>query len=123
MTLTEAKVTMKTNYVLPRPWRARRVLGMLTLATALCAGSLSAANVSFQITNLGHNQYQLSYAVSDIQFEVNQELDIRFDPSLYGTLSNGIAPAGFDLLLLQPNNPPGVFGDYSAMALLNSPSL
>ena len=115
---------METNDINPRPpWRARRVLCMLSLVTALSAGSLAAANVSFQITSLGSNNYRYDYSVSGIQFQVNQELDIRFDPSLYGTLSNGSALPGFDLLLLQPNNPPGVFGDYSAMALLNNPSL
>jgi hypothetical protein len=108
---------------LQSPRHSRRILCMLSLMTALSAGSLSAANVSFQITNLGQNFYQYSYAVSGIQFQVNQELDIRFDPSLYGSLSNGVAPAGFDLLLLQPNNPPGVDGDYSALSLVNNPSL
>src|SRR5438270_1746320 len=115
---------MKTKCVrLAGPRCGRRILCLLSLGTALLAGNLGAANVSFQITNLGQNLYQYNYTVSGIQFQVNQELDIRFDPSLYGTLSNGIAPAGFDLLLLQPNNPPGTFGDYSAMALLSNPSL
>jgi len=96
---------------------------MLALLAAVSAGRLTAANVAFQITNLGSNNYRYDYTVSGIQFQVNQEFDVRFNPALYGTLSNGAAPAGFDLLLLQPNNPPGVFGDYSAMALVNNPSL
>ncbi len=115
---------METKYInLRPPWRARRILCMLSLLTALSAGNLAAANVSFQITNLGSSNYRYDYTVSGIQFQVNQELDIRFNPALYSSLSNGVAPAGFDLLLLQPNNPPGAFGDYSAMALVNNPSL
>src|SRR5437764_919742 len=103
ITLTEAKVTMKTKSInLPRPGDARRILCLISLAAALSAGNLAAANVSFDITNLGQNLYRYNYTVSGIQFQVNQELDIRFDPAKYGTLSNGIAPAGFDLLLLQP---------------------
>jgi hypothetical protein len=39
-----------------------------------------------------------------------QQIDIRFDPTRYGTLSNVQVP-GFSALPLQPNNPPGVFGD------------
>jgi len=64
--------------------------------------------------------------VSGFTFQANQELDILFPvttPPSYGTLSNGIAPSGFNVLLLQPNNPPGAPGDYSALALVNNPSL
>jgi hypothetical protein len=122
--LTEAKVTMKTKCVILQPPRhVRRIVGMLLLLAAVSTGRLAAANVAFDITSLGTNHYRYSYVVSGIQFQVNQELDIRFDPALYGTLSNGVAPAGFDLLLLQPNNPPGVSGDYSALSLVNNPSL
>jgi hypothetical protein len=99
------------------------MLLMLSLLAAVSAGRLAAANVAFQITSLGSNNYRYDYAVSGIQFQMNQEFDLRFDPALYSTLSNGVAPAGFDLLLLQPNNPPGVSGDFSAMALVNNPSL
>ena len=38
------------------------------------------------------------------------ELDIQFDPTVYLQLLNGVAGPGFDLLLFQPNNPPGTPG-------------
>jgi len=94
----------------------------VTLLVGLGAGSTSAGTIQFQVTPLGGDLYQYNYVVSGITFQANEELDIRFDPSLYGTLSNGLAPSGFDLALLQPNNPPGVFGDYSALAEIANPS-
>jgi hypothetical protein len=120
---------MKNNYA--RLFALRLKLNKACLLIVLGASSvasLTAANVSFQVTGLGatglgQQQYQYNYVISDLQLQANQELDIRFDPSLYGTLSNGVAPSGFDLLLLQPNNPPGAFGDYSALALANNPPL
>jgi hypothetical protein len=86
------------------------------------AGALSAGTIQFQVTPLGGNLFQYNYSLSGITFQANEELDIRFDPSLYSNLSNGVAPSGFSVGLLQPNNPPGVFGDYSALALVNNPS-
>jgi hypothetical protein len=89
----------------------------------MAAANLRAVTVSYEATSLGLDLFQIDYIVSGIQFQMNQELDIRFDPALFETLSNGSAGPGFDVLLLQPGNPPGAFGDYSAMALVNSPSL
>jgi hypothetical protein len=55
--------------------------------------------------------------------ECSDELDIQFDPTMFGQLLNGVAGTGFDLLLLQPNNPPQAPGDYSALAIIDHPSL
>jgi len=106
-------------------WRPGRIIqtACLLVWAAAAAGSLSAATVSFQIANLGSNNFRYDYVVSGIQFQQNEEFDVRFDPTLFGTLSNGQAPPGFDVLLLQPNNPLGSPGDFSAMALVNNPSL
>jgi hypothetical protein len=62
------------------------------------------------------------YLISGFTLKANQELDIQFDPTLFASIFNGVAGPGFDLLLLQPNNPPGAAGDYSALALVDSPS-
>lgn len=82
---------------------------------------------SFNIRSLlldnGAGQYRYSYSVSNIVFAANQELAIQFDPSIFSGLSNGVAGQGFDLLLLQPNNPPQASGEYSALAMVNQPSL
>ncbi len=107
-------------------WKNRNVqrVGWGVIAAALLfSSSLHASAIEFQVTPLGSGVYRYNYMVSGFQFQANQELDLRFDPALYGALSNGVAPPGFDLLLLQPNNPPGTSGDYSALALVNMPSL
>jgi len=93
-----------------------------TLLLALIAGSLSAGTIQFQTISLGGNSYQYNYVLSGISFQTNEELDIQFDPSAYGPLSNLTAPSGFFAFPLQPNNPPGDFGDYNAVALVDNPS-
>jgi hypothetical protein len=101
-----------------------------TIMTRLCglgllvgmAAKLSAVVIEFKVIDLGQNLFQYRYSVSGIAFKADQELDIRFNPALFGTLSNGVAGNNFNLLLLEPNNPPGAFGDYRALALANNPS-
>jgi hypothetical protein len=104
-----------------------RVLRMpvrIALCLSLGAMSLSSALlIQYQVSVLDGDLQRYNYSISGITLQTNQELDIRFDPALYGSLSNGVAPEGFDLLLLQPNNPPGTFGDYSALALVDDPPL
>lgn len=95
---------------------------LLVLVAGFVGHSLSAGTIQYEVTPLGGNSYQYNYFVSGINFQLNQQLDVQFDPSLYGPLSNGVAPAGFSVTLLDPNNPPGLHGDYSALALVNNPS-
>lgn len=92
--------------------------GLLLLAAGSRAGT-----VQFQITDLGGPAYRYNYFLSGFNFQVNQELDIKFDPALFGLLSNGVAGPGFSVSLFQPDNPPGTFGDYSALAVVNNPPL
>jgi len=94
----------------------------IALFVGFGAVSMSAGTIDFQVTSLGGAAYQYNYSLSGITFQANEELDIRFDPATYNSLSNGVAPAGFNLVLLQPNNPPGVFGDYTALAQIANPS-
>ena len=101
---------------------ALRNLVWLALFGLLTVGSLSAGTIQYDVYSLGGSSYRYDYSVSGIFFQANQVLDIRFDPSLYGTLSNGMAPSGFVAILLQPNNPPGDSGDYKALALLDEPA-
>ena len=109
-------------------WRSvGRHLSLYLCAAFLAAGTLAGASIQFEATQIGttgggDRVFQYSYFV-DGTFSVNQELDIRFDPALYRDLSNAVAEPGFDVLLFQPNNPPGSFGDFSALALVNNPSL
>lgn len=110
-----------------------RMPGMLLLA-ALTVVSLSAASIEYQVTTVGGTgAYQ--YILPGFDFRVNQpcanapalacsdELDIQFDPTVFGMLSNGVAGPGFDVLLFQPNNPPQAPGDYTALAIVDHPSL
>jgi len=91
------------------------------LLIALSASSLYSATVQFQTTSLGtvngQSLFRNNYTLLDTALQTNQALDIDFDPALYGTLSNPQGPANFDILLLQPNNPPGAAGLFSALAL------
>ena len=100
-----------------------RVVLRAVLLAGVIWGSSSAGTIQYHVVDLGQNSFRLTYSVSDFSFLENQELAVEFDPALYQSLSNGITPAGFDLLLLQPNNPFGAFGIFSALALINDPVL
>ena len=95
---------------------------LLAAFALIAAAKLQATTVNVEITGLGGNVYHFEYLVSGFQFQANQELDIRFDPALFGALSNPTSGPGFDVMIFQPNNPPGSSGDYSALALVNNPS-
>src|ERR1035441_5795594 len=106
-------------------WRrgVNRSLLLLPLWTILLAGQLAAGTVGYQVSGLGGNVYRYEFFPSNLNLLTYQELDIQFDPTFFGSLFNGVADSDFRLLLLQPNNPPGAVGDYSALALVDSPSL
>lgn len=98
------------------------ILGLVMLA-GLLAAKLPAATILFDVTDLGGGVFRYNYAVSGLSLLQGQELDISFDPAVYASLSNGVAPNAFDLLLFQPGSPPGAKGVYSAAALVNHPPL
>jgi hypothetical protein len=80
-------------------------------------GRLNASSILFQDTELSPGLFRIDYIMSGIVFQANEALELNFDASLYTQLQNGVAGAGFDLLLIQPNNPGGAPGLYSALAL------
>jgi hypothetical protein len=84
---------------------------------------LIAGTIYLDATPLAPNTFRYEYTFRNFNLLMNQEIDIRFDPAYYVSLSNGIASSDFALLLLQPDNPPGTFGDYSARALMDHPSM
>jgi hypothetical protein len=97
------------------------------LAVLITAGLSASPIIQYQVTSLGTNGsgqalYQYHYFLSGIDLLTNQEIDIQFDPSVFGQLSNGVAGPGFDLLLFQPNQPAGEHGDYSALATVDHPA-
>jgi hypothetical protein len=110
-----------------------RKLLTVTLWVGLVAANLPAGTVNYDFTVLpiappadapaGSSVLQVTYLLSNFSFLANQELDINFDPALYGTLSNGQAPSGFLLNLFQPNDPVGAPGDFSAYATVANPNV
>ena len=107
-----------------RRWRCLAKLGFLiSTVHGLWLGHLAAGTIQYDFAAAGQNLYRYSYLISGFNLQRNQELDIQFDPAVYLSLSNGVATHDFNLVLLQPNNPPGAVGDYSALALVDNPSL
>ena len=104
----------------------------LLVVSSLVAFNLTATSIQYQVTTnglTGTYRYFVSGFVANqpcpnnMALQCRNELDILFDSAIFGQLSNGVAPAGFDLLLFQPNNPPQAPGVYSALATVNNPSL
>src|SRR5258707_11741495 len=100
-----------------------RNLLRFAIGAGLFSISLQAATVGFTVSPLGGNNFRYTYDFTGLSLQANQEVDIRFSPTLFSTLTNGIAGANFSLAVFQPNNPPGAFGDYAALALINNPPL
>ena len=115
----------------------RRLGARLPLCVTLLATTLGAATVKFEVTKLdtsvtgtavqgvggeSANLLRYTYYLSDIALQCDQELNIRFDPALFGSLSNGTGSPGFDVLLFQPNQPAGAFGDFSALSMMDQTS-
>jgi len=107
-----------------------RNLIRLSLLAGLTFGSLSAATITYSLTNLGTStlgnpNFRYTYNLTGAPLGVNQELGILFEVSRYASISNGVAlpGTGLDLLLLQPGNPIGAAGRYSLLALINNPSM
>jgi hypothetical protein len=95
-----------------------RVALFLSLFACLAVSNLSAGVVWYDLTQLGPHEYHYDYILTGLTFSVNQELDVRFDPTVFESLSNATAGAGFYLVpCCQPNNPSGAFGDYEIIAL------
>src|SRR2546430_6412605 len=105
--------------------RLYRMSNLLRFAigASLFSISLQAATVGFTVSPLGGTNFRYTYDFTSLSLLANQEVDIRFSPTLFSTLTNGVAGAGFSLAIFQPNIPPGAFGDYSALATINNPPL
>uniref|UniRef100_Q01TD1 PEP-CTERM protein-sorting domain-containing protein n=1 Tax=Solibacter usitatus (strain Ellin6076) TaxID=234267 RepID=Q01TD1_SOLUE len=97
-----------------------RIALLFPLCACLSVSILSAGTVGFSVSTLGPNTFHYNYNLTGFPFQANQELDIRFDPTIFEILSNPVAGSGFFLIpCCQPNNPPGAFGDYAILALSN----
>lgn len=99
-------------------------LALLVAGFALfSAGNAFATTVGFDVTPLEGSVFRYEFFPADLALQANQEIEIEFDPASFGGLLNGVAGADFRLTLLQPDNPPGAPGIYSALALVDDPSL
>jgi MYXO-CTERM domain-containing protein len=94
----------------------------LSLLASLVPGQIMAGTIQYQVTGLGGGIYRYTYTVSGVPLQLNQEIDFKFDPLLYGTLSNPVVGVDFSVIILQPNNPLGTWGDFGALATVNNPS-
>jgi hypothetical protein len=67
--------------------------------------------------------FRVQYHTEGIELRKNQELEVEFSAVIFRSLFNPVAPAGLDILLIQPNNPSGAPGRLSLLALIDFPSI
>lgn len=79
--------------------------------TTLLAFAAHGGMVQQKAINVGPGLYEYDFQLIGFSLTQGEALDIEFDPSIYLSLSNPSAPAGFSAIDLQPNNPPGTPGD------------
>ncbi len=106
----------------------RRVLFSSLWSALFVSSAYAGAIIQYDISNSstnagGQTVYQLTYTVSNVSFSANQELAFQFDPAIYSSLSNGSVPSGFNWIILQPNQPLGASGVFSAVAVVPIQSL
>ena len=103
----------------------------LRAAALLCALLLTGATswagiLSYEVTSLSPSDptlFRYTYSITGFTFMANQELDVEFQPGLYTQLSNAVASPDFDVQIFQPNDPLGLYGDYTALAKVDSPQI
>jgi hypothetical protein len=100
----------------------RTFLSLILYASLASVAAHAAAIIQYEVTPLSPGQSRYTYHVSGFPFMANQELDILFAPELFGALLNGVAGPDFDVMLFQPDDPPGRPGHYSALALIDNAS-
>jgi hypothetical protein len=112
-----------TNRVFRACWTAKQLVIPALLWATVLAGNVSGGTISFSATDQGSGVFRYEFKPQGLILAKHQEIDIQFDPTLFGNLFNGVADSDFRLVLLQPDNPSGAAGDYSALALVDNPSM
>ena len=106
-----------------------RMCWLLIFAGLMTSSSVFAGLVQYSTTPassggsnaFGGTLYRYTYLISGFNFQANQELDIRFDAGQFSHITLvSTAQSGFSTLLLQPNNPLGAIGSFSALATQNN---
>lgn len=81
-----------------------RAAQFLAVSVLLCGGAHSAV-VQSESTFLGGSSWRYDYTITHTGDTPDfDEVTIYFDPSSYSALSAGVAPAGWDPLVIQPDN-------------------
>jgi len=93
----------------------RRRLFSLPLFAALVTANLGAGTIAYQVIDLGGGMDRYVYTVSGFDLLPHQEIDIQFDATMFAGLTNASAPSPFNVELIQPGNPMGAPGHYSAV--------
>jgi hypothetical protein len=92
---------------------------VVLLWTGLLVGNASGATLEFQVNQTG-NTGTYMYFWNGGPFAANTELDIRFDASVFQSISNPSSHPGFDVRLFQPNSPPGTTGILSLLSQVDN---
>ena len=84
-----------------------RLLRDLTIFLAAAISVVTATTagvVDFAVTSLGGSSWRYNYTINNPTPSAGfDELTVYFDYSKYSNLSAGVAPSGWDLLLIQPD--------------------
>ena len=96
----------------------------LALGVCFASASAFATTIPFQFSALSTpGEYQFTYSLAGLSLTAMEQIDFQFSASVYSTVFNGIANIDFQVLTLQPNNPPSAFGDFILISQVNNPSL
>lgn len=95
------------------------------LCILLLVGAHSHAGVvQYEVTSLSASDptlFRYTYHLSGFTFLENYEFDVVFPVESFANLSNGSGSPDFDVQLFQPSNPPGLYGNFTALALKDFP--
>jgi hypothetical protein len=90
--------------------------------TMICAHATT--GISFDTVNIGGDQWQYLYTVSNISLPVPiEEFSIYFDYGLYSNLSIAGSLTGWDPIIWQPEPVLGDTGGYDALTLSGNPGI
>jgi hypothetical protein len=98
-----------------------RTLSFVCAVALVLASKLAFASVvSYTVQDLGANQWEYEYTVSNDSLSVPvEEFTVFFDVSLYRNLTASATPPGWDPLVIQPDPLLPDDGFYDALALLS----
>ena len=91
--------------------------------TGLAAATAQATVITGEATNIGGAVWRYEFALSSFTYGADAGFTIYFPLAIVSALTNGSAAADWDLLLLDPDSPPGADGGFDALSLVASPSL